>query len=215
MISGLKHRAKTFALEFGNFYPYRRYMTKNNCIFVHVPKAAGTSVLHALSGSTKHMQRDHCSAFNFKSADKKRFERSFKFAFVRHPVDRLLSVHRYLLSGGNGTNNKRLSALINSEYSQFDDFILNYLDSMRLHTEVLFRPQFSFLCNEYYEVMVDFVGKYETIEQDFKVVADKLDLNTELPRSNVSKVSIESDVSEKVRDKITALYSKDFELFDY
>ncbi|APE01657.1 hypothetical protein BM526_07250 [Alteromonas mediterranea] len=198
-----------------NIYPYRRYMCKHNCIFIHIPKAAGTSVLHALSGSTKHVQRDHCSAFNFKSADKKRFERSFKFAFVRHPVDRLLSVHRYLLSGGNGTNNKRLSALINSEYKQFDDFVLNYLDSMRLHTEVLFRPQFSFLCNEYYEVMVDFVGKYEKIDQDFKVVADKLDLNTTLPKSNVSKLSNGSDVSDNVREKIFDLYSKDFELFEY
>lgn len=198
-----------------NIYPYRRYMCKHNCIFIHIPKAAGTSVLHALSGSTKHVQRDHCSAFNFKSADKKRFERSFKFAFVRHPVDRLLSVHRYLLSGGNGTNNKRLSALINSEYRQFDDFALNYLDSMRLHTEVLFRPQFSFLCNEYYEVMVDFVGKYEKIDQDFKVVADKLDLNTTLPKSNVSKLSNESDISDDAREKIFDLYSKDFELFEY
>lgn len=198
-----------------NIYPYRRYMCKHNCIFIHIPKAAGTSVLHALSGSTDHVQRDHCSAFNFKSADKKRFERSFKFAFVRHPVDRLLSVHRYLLSGGNGTNNKRLSALINSEYNQFDDFVLKYLDSMRLHTEVLFRPQFSFLCNEYYEVMVDFVGKYERIDEDFKVVADKLDLSTTLPKSNVSKLSNGSDVSDNVREKIFDLYSKDFELFKY
>ncbi|WP_419227548.1 sulfotransferase family 2 domain-containing protein [Alteromonas marina] len=198
-----------------NIYPYRRYMCKHNCIFIHIPKAAGTSVLHALSGSTEHVQRDHCSAFNFKSADKKRFERSFKFAFVRHPVDRLLSVHRYLLSGGNGTNNKRLSALINSEYNQFDDFVLKYLDSMRLHTEVLFRPQFSFLCNEYYEVMVDFVGKYERIDEDFKVVADKLDLSTTLPKSNVSKLSNGSDVSDNVREKIFDLYSKDFELFKY
>ena len=198
-----------------NIYPYRRYMCKHNCIFIHIPKAACTSVLHALSGSTEHVQRDHCSAFNFKSADKKRFERSFKFAFVRHPVDRLLSVHRYLLSGGNGTNNKRLSALINSEYNQFDDFVLKYLDSMRLHTEVLFRPQFSFLCNEYYEVMVDFVGKYERIDEDFKVVADKLDLSTTLPKSNVSKLSNGSDVSDNVREKIFDLYSKDFELFKY
>ncbi|CAA0357976.1 conserved hypothetical protein [Alteromonas infernus] len=212
---GIKTAISYHIKSYLNIYPYRRYMCKHNCIFIHIPKAAGTSVLHALSGSTKHVQRDHCSAFNFKSADKKRFERSFKFAFVRHPVDRLLSVHRYLLSGGNGTNNKRLSALINSEYNQFDDFVLNYLNSMRIHTEVLFRPQFSFLCNEYFEVMVDFVGRYEKIDQDFKVVADKLDLNTTLPKSNVSKLSNGSDVSDNVREKIFDLYSKDFELFEY
>lgn len=212
---GIKTAIKYHVKSHMNIYPYRRYMCKHNCIFIHIPKAAGTSVLHALSGSTKHIQRDHCSAFNFKSADKRRFDRSFKFAFVRHPVDRLLSVHRYLLSGGNGTNNTRLSKLINSEYSQFDDFVLGYLDTMRLHTEVLFRPQFSFLCNEYYEVMVDFVGKYEKINQDFEVIANKLNLNATLPKSNVSKVSNTSDVSAKVREKITNLYSKDFELFDY
>ena len=172
-------------------------------------------VLHALTGSTEHIQRDHCSAFNFRSADKKRFANSFKFAFVRHPIDRLQSVHRYLLSGGNGINNKRLSSIISTDYPQFEDFVLDYLDPMRLHTEVLFKPQISFLCNEHYEVLVDFVGKYERINEDFEIVKTKLNLNTELPKSNVSKVSSVVALDLKVQEKVYELYSKDFELFDY
>jgi hypothetical protein len=190
-------------------------MCKNNCIFIHIPKAAGTSVLHALSGSTVHIQRDHCSAFNFKSADKKRFEKSYKFAFVRDPVDRLQSVHRYLLSGGNGINNKRLSTLISTKLVNFEDFVFNYLDPMRLHTEVLFRPQFSFLCNEHYDVLVDFVGRYEQIDKDFEIIKSQLNLSGDLPKSNISKASSETRLDVKVVDRIKELYSKDFELFGY
>lgn len=212
---GIKTAISDYVKGHSNMYPYRRYMCKNNCIFIHIPKAAGTSVLHALTGSTEHVQRDHCSAFNFRSADKKRFANSFKFAFVRHPIDRLQSVHRYLLSGGNGINNKRLSSIISTDYPQFEDFVLDYLDPMRLHTEVLFKPQISFLCNEHYEVLVDFVGKYERINEDFEIVKTKLNLNTELPKSNVSKVSSVVALDLKVQEKVYELYSKDFELFDY
>lgn len=212
---GIKTAISTYIKAHSDMYPYRRYMCKNDCVFIHIPKAAGTSVLHALTGSTNHVQRDHCTAFNFKSADKKRFEKSFKFAFVRDPIDRLQSVHRYLLSGGNGINNKRLSSLVTADFAHFDDFVLNYLDPMRLHTEVLFKPQFSFLCNEYYELMVDFVGRYERIDQDFEVVRSKLNLKASLPRSNISKATSSSELSDNVRHRIAELYSKDFELFDY
>jgi len=190
-------------------------MCKNNCIFIHIPKAAGTSILHALAGSTEHVQRDHCSAFNFRSADIKRFKESYKFAFVRDPIDRLQSVHRYLLSGGNGTNNKRLSDLISTEFASFEDFVFKYLDPMRLHTEVLFRPQFSFLCNEYYEVLVDFVGRYEQINKDYEVIKSQLNLSGDLPKSNISKGLSETKLDVNVRTRIRELYAKDFEIFGY
>ncbi|RUP76223.1 hypothetical protein C7Y69_18050 [Alteromonas sp. KS69] len=212
---GIKTAMKNTARGYANIYPYRRYMCKHNCIFIHIPKAAGTSVLHALSGTKKHIQRDHCSAFNFISADKYRFDRSFKFAFVREPIDRLQSVHRYLLSGGNGTNNKMLSSEIQQSYSDFDKFVMNYLDEMRLHTEVLFRPQFSFLCNERYESLVDFIGKYETINADFDFIRDRLNLKTSLPLSNVSKVESNNVVSTATIKRVKELYAKDFELYEY
>ena len=212
---GIKTAIKNTARGYANIYPYRRYMCRHNCVFIHIPKAAGTSVLRALSGSKKHIQRDHCSAFNFISADKYRFDRSFKFAFVREPIDRLQSVHRYLLSGGNGTNNKRLSSEIQEYYSEFDQFVMNYLDEMRLHTEVLFRPQFSFLCNERYEVLVDYIGKYETINIDFDHIKNRLNLKNSLPLSNVSSVESNDVVSSQAVGKIRELYAKDFELFDY
>jgi hypothetical protein len=108
-----------------------------------------------------------------------------------------------------------LSSEIQKNYSDFDKFVMNYLDEMRLHTEVLFRPQFSFLCNERYESLVDFIGKYETINADFDFIRDRLNLKTSLPLSNVSTVESNNVVSTETMKRVKELYAKDFELYDY
>ena len=190
-------------------------MTKNKCIFIHIPKAAGTSVLQALHGKDEHIQRDHCEIQAFKSASKPLYLSYFKFTFVRHPVDRIYSSYRYLLGGGNKMNNTKLSTILNNNYSSFNDFIKNYLDQDRIRTEFLFRPQFTFFCDESYNPLVDFIGRYETINDDFDFVRDKLNLNRGLPKVNVSEVKEKVSLDGEATDKIFELYRKDFEILNY
>ncbi len=190
-------------------------MTKNNCIFIHVPKAAGTSVLQVLHGKDIHIQRDHCEIQAFRSANKDLYSEYFKFTFVRHPVDRIYSSYRYLLGGGSKMNNSTLPKLINEKYPNFNDFIKEYLDQDRIRTTFLFRPQFTYFCNESYVPLVDFVGRYESINDDFEVIKSKLNLERNLPRVNVSEVKKQVDVDDEAKEKIFNLYKKDFEILNY
>ena len=68
---------------------YRRYISwkKAKCIFVHVPKAAGTSINYALYGRTL----GHYTIEEIQSRFPKLVERLFVFSFVRHPYARLVS----------------------------------------------------------------------------------------------------------------------------
>src|SRR5690554_6741845 len=62
---------------------WRRYFnwSKANCIFVHVPKAAGTSVNKAIYGRTL----GHYSACEIQEKFPKLYERVFTFSLVRNP----------------------------------------------------------------------------------------------------------------------------------
>jgi len=215
MLKKIEYRVKKFALEKGDFYPYRRYMTNNKCIFVHIPKAAGTSVLQALSGKEAHIQRDHCNLREFRSANRELYNEYFKFAFVRHPLDRIHSSYRYLMGGGNKMGNLSLSKYLIEKHYTFNSFVNDYLNNEKILTQVLFKPQFSFFCNEFLEPQLDFLGKYENINNDFEVVRKKVGLKQKLKNVNVSKVKSSIDIDNRAAEKIYSLYKTDFELFNY
>ncbi|WP_414828118.1 sulfotransferase family 2 domain-containing protein [Alteromonas sp. H39] len=187
-------------------------MTKHNCIFIHIPKAAGTSILSALDGSDRFVQRDHCTALDFIKADKKTFEASYKFCFVREPVDRIQSVYRYLSSGGNKTTNIELSSIINNEYSNFDEFVDGFISYDNIFCNKLLFPQYHFVCNIEGKLLVQNIFRYENIKAGFLEVCNELGIDKDLPLINPSikeKSSIEIDTKNKIKE----IYSRDYDYF--
>jgi hypothetical protein len=211
---------KKFINSIINPFPYRMYTRKHQCIFIHVPKAAGTSILHALSG--KRIDRDHASYSDYLKASPKKFNQYFKFTFVRNPWDRIVSAYFYLLSGGNQSPaDIEFSQLLRNEYNSFDKFVMNYLNDENMKRVATLRTQSSFLCNDNNEIMVDFVGKYEQIDSDFKKILDKIGIENIDRLQQINTKAVErkhysgyySDVN--VRNKIGSLYSLDIDNFDY
>lgn len=200
-----------------NDYPYRRYMDQHKCIFIHIPKAAGTSVLNVLS--KKKINRDHCSYNIFLQSSKKKFQKYFKFCFVRNPYTRLMSVYSYLKNGGNGKADIPFQKMIHGKYPTFDQFVMDYLDKDVIHQITLLRPQYAFVCNYKYEIMVDFCGKFENIDEDFSVICESLGIKKSLPKLNKtdykSGKNKQDHLSKDVIGKINYLYKKDFEVFGY
>ncbi len=64
----------------------RDYFDESKCIFVHIPKSAGTSVKNALFPNTKGP--GHRMAMDYYLENPKKYEEYFVFAFVRNPFDR-------------------------------------------------------------------------------------------------------------------------------
>ena len=163
-------------------FPYRAHLDRNRCIFIHVPKVAGTSILAALGKKTL-LGREHLAWHVFQSANPEKFASYFKFAFVRNPWDRTLSAYRYLAAGGNRLGDVAAARLIN-EYGGFDDFVVRGLGSGRFRSHILFVPQSTFLVGQADEIMVDFVGRFESLRDDFDKVRGLLGLERVLPREN-------------------------------
>ena len=109
------------------------------------------------------------------------------------------------------------------------NFILKYKDDlsgfvmevMRDHPKCVFmmehiRPQFEYLCNTDRSIAVDFVGRFEKINEDWEVVREKLGIEETLPHTNHSTRSHYSKhYTTEAAEVVGKVYREDIEIFDY
>ena len=206
-----------FKYHFGTSYPYRKYFKKHKVIFIHIPKTAGTSILSALA-ENKKIRRDHAPWFIYNNFNRWRYERYFTFTFVRNPFDRLVSTYNYLSSGGNGMDDMVFKAYFEAHGIDFDRFVLEYLDCDKLLQHELFRPQYVYIYDFKDNLKVDYVGRFETLDDDYKVLSEKIGLPPQLPKKNISKKKRpyqEYYQNPEVVQRVLALYGRDFDLLGY
>lgn len=208
--NAFKVRKKLF-----NAFPYRRYTNKHKCIFIHIPKTAGTSILKSLSGRRIH--RDHATYFDYLRADSDKFAEYFKFTITRNPYDRIVSCYKYLHQGGNQKDDLYFKELFNTHFDTFERFVLDYLDKDRIHEHRLFKPQYLYIFDHKEQCQVDYVGRFEDLDTAFSFISQKLNLSSDLLHTNKSKRSSFQDyyTNPKVKEKITYLYKKDLSLLNY
>nr|WP_321226765.1 sulfotransferase family 2 domain-containing protein [uncultured Psychroserpens sp.] len=188
-------------------------------IFVHIPKAGGVSIIKSLYGD-QASGFGHPSYMRFlKLFGRKRFNAYYKFTFVRNPWDRLYSAYCFLKKGGMNHQDKKFSEDILSQVDSFEDFIMNWLTPERVNSWIHFVPQYTFLTNDKGELVVDFVGRFENFETDFKNITNRLNLKEELEHHNktngLKNVSYKESYTPDMVQKVGLLYREDISLFDY
>ena len=187
-----------------------------NCIFVHVPKAAGISVAKALFGSRAggHLPlRYYLWLYGAKQ-----FDRYYKFTFVREPLDRVRSAYRFLMRGGMNDNDRQWARTYIEGYKDFSEFLEFGLKRPEISNSLHFRPQSDFLIDPRYKgIGVDYIGRLESIEQDFSFVAAKLGVSRKLPNLNRTRASKESGccISDDALRVVRKTYQQDYELLGY
>lgn len=201
-----------------NLRKYHRYYywNRERCIFVHVPKAAGTSINRAIYGRTL----GHYTAVEVQSYFPGLYEKAFVFSVVRNPWDRVLSAYRFAKRGGTaymGLANAEQYLI--PEYKTFEHFLFEWL-AHREPTELdfVFQPQYQFLCNDSNQIMVDYVGKVETLSDDLCFLDKKLNRTLNIQHSNTTGDG--SSYIDYYRDRdmvalISQLYATDIAIFDY
>lgn len=192
-------------------YPYKFYMVMRKTIFIHIPRTGGTSFLSVFSDN---IFREHYTYKVFMYSDPQKFAKYFKFAFVRNPYDRLFSVYKYLLQGGNKKSDVVFQKLIREENLSFEQFVMDFVDAERIHEIALLRPQYLYIFNQNKECMVDFIGSFEDIISDSKYVMDKLKISKRLPHKNKSNKD-DLLMTNDMQEKIITLYHNDFKLLGY
>lgn len=185
----------------------------HQAIFIHIPKTGGTSLGRALfqSGRTGHFEW-----FLYRFEEPEKFERYFKFAFVRHPLDRFLSAYNYLILGGKNSVDAALGEDI-LRYGDINQFIETGFFDAHFCKQDHFIKQVEFICDRNCEIMVDFVGRFENLERDSKKIAERLGVDCVLDVVNATKVKSanRNSISFRNLERLQRYYKADYSTFGY
>lgn len=213
MLNRITNIVRTRVNRRAQWYPYTAASNNLRCIFIHIPKSAGTSIRQMIGEPTRG--RLHVPWWVYRDADPRKFKEYYKFAFVRDPLDRLISGYNYLCDGGNQRDDAEIAHFI-SEFTDFEDFVNNGLRGSMLITHQIFRPQSFYVCDWFGRLQVDFVGKLENMENDLKIVGSALGFSSDLVHINASQSTAEkSNLSDAIREKVYDIYKSDYEAFGY
>lgn len=188
---------------------------KHACVFIHVPKCAGSSVCSVLlDGRWPGHLPYHWYEQQFPAhcAD------SFKFAFVRDPLERAYSAYTYLRGNSMGSRDLEAQALVGS-YRDFDHFVAGWVHPDNLRRQLHFAPQTDFLVDHLGRMSMDFLGRQEHLQRDFRSVCERLGLNAALPHLNVSlgrrSEPVRDFCSLRTRRLVRRAYQRDYEVLGY
>lgn len=171
-------------------------------LFVHVPKTGGSSISEAL-GEYVHRPEDHwvnralgrvgihvnlygperIRRYRFHSTarilqrhmSKATFESSFKFAFVRNPWDRMVSSYHFVAGCAAHHRHRRVARGMN-----FKDYVRYEVSRGKM-------SQAAMLTDRSGRLLVDFVGRFERLAEDFHHVCQLLGLPCQLGHHNRSR----------------------------
>ena len=179
----------------------------NPVIFVHINKTGGSSVEHALGLKFAHLTaREHIARLG-----RTRWERAFTFSIVRNPWDKVVSHYQYRVDT-NQTN------LRDSPISFRDWVRLSYgdRDPKYFDKPKMFMPQRDWLTDESGTIAVDYIGRFEHLEQDFSTVCEQLGTTAKLPHMKKSKRGDCRDYYDDETAEIVArVFAEDIDEFGY
>lgn len=186
---------------------------RHSCIFIHIPKCAGSSIKDALFPGRTH---GHMPLWFYEQNFQEFYARAFKFAFVRDPLDRAYSAYRYLRSDLLEVERDVAAHRLAKKYDGFEAFVRHWLCEETAQRQIHFVPQWQFLCDSLGDIGVDFIGRQEDLAGAFAQVCQRLGVKSALPVVNAGTVpALESQFSTATVDRIRRVYARDYELFGY
>jgi hypothetical protein len=178
-------------------------------IFVHILKTAGTSVTNAIGQEFKlHLPVTEI----IRRVGEDKFENAFSFSFVRNPWDKVYSHYKY--------NVKTNQHLMKTKPIDFNIWVKKCFGEVKdyfyYHRQIQFTDQLTWLKNNDGKIAVDFIGKFENISEDFKIIQEKLKLKCGLPHLNqTQKISYREQYSQEACDIVARAFKADIEYFNY
>lgn len=211
-------------------------------MFMHIPKNAGKSVEKMLFGDRRILNPHKKCLEILKFIKAGEYSDYFKFAVVRNPFSRFISMFSYYIGGGNGmVADKILGKYL--EAVGLNQFIHNipgdvYKEEIKMFVRdvVKYNPDYSnhfnVLCNGCIwniepmvipqssythsggKLLLDKVIKLEELNEELPLIKDKFNIEGAFPHINKSNKKV-VNFDERSIATINSFYKNDLEYFDY
>ena len=140
----------------------------------------------------------------------------FSFSFIRNPWDRLYSAYMFLRQGGINIHDQRAYIEFLSKYKDFEDFVMNGLSKDMIMNIPHLIPQHNFICDNNNVILVDFIGRYERLDDSIFQLEKLMDRRIVLSHHNKT-VKDEYNIvyTDDMISKVNEIYITDINLFGY
>ena len=192
---------------------------KHKFIFIHIPKTGGTSIekLFHANADEKDVANKHAKLSEIQNA-----QNYFCFSFVRNPWDLTVSMYKYLWTSSYSwpirwrANHKEFSKLTFSNWVNHEFFQSPTIRSADIASN---RGIDKFQCDwiKSKNKSIDFVGRFENLQEDFNTVCDKIGIpRQKLPHTNkTDRKHYTEYYDDETREIVAEKYTKDIESFGY
>jgi len=192
---------------------------RHQCIFIHIPKCAGTSLKQTLGLPGKGHPPWNWFAANAPG----KWNAYLKFTIVRNPWDRFVSAYVYATMKESYWHGERkgmhpdYGLLTNQSFEACCEIALQRRTDLKHES---WYPQHLWIAQEINDenrLMVDLVLRYERLEEEMAVLSERLGIESMvLPCINASSHDNYRDFyNEKTRKIIAELYAVDIALLGY
>ena len=206
-------------------------------IFFHVAKVAGMSIRETLKSYVQEPEKfkirrppktlgdksnplyEMWESFllHVKAKDAKQelseevYNNFYKFAFVRNPWDWQISMYHFILRETSHVKHQLVKSM-----TSFDEYLDWVANTKNPYPKGATKLQKDMLTNNKNQLIVDFVGRYETLAQDFQHVCDIINIKASLPSLNRTiHRDYKSYYNERTRKIVAECFKEDIELFGY
>lgn len=206
-------------------------------IFVPIQKVATTSLVGAflpLALGVRQVPRELIHFMPLVHISKRmlkdyRNNGYFVFTFVRNPFDRLVSNYGMQIRSNKNVTNKGFINGVSRwllhyskdfyggmPFEEYAQIICQIPDSM---ANVHFMSQHKLICDRRGRILVDYVGRFENVNEDFGKICKRIGVSLELKHHGKSKersgMNYQSFYVKKTQEIVRCRYEKDINIFGY
>ena len=162
-------------------------------IFVHINRTGGSSIETAFGKRLKNHQRPK-EIIN--KIGIKKWNDFFKFTFVRNPWDRIVSIYHH---------RKQNRRIVNEDFKNWV-YTIDQFSSFNQLWWIKYKNK----------IEMDFIGRFENLEVDFKKICNEIGADLQLPHVNSSKHTHYSNYYDIDSKKFVAkVCQEEIEVFKY